>query len=136
MKATWVKWKKSVVAVFFKNTIQTSPGYQFHELTNYKTDQIVNFFSITSRHILVKSTAVAWRKKFKVLYLATAPLFSAFQYLTRKLICFSTCEDVVSFITNEYTARDVFTIFTLRSSMTELFFSTQSKLFAYNIWKH
>ena len=59
MKATWVKWKKSVVAVFFKNTIQTSPGYQFHELTNYKTDQIVNFFSITSRHILVKSTALA-----------------------------------------------------------------------------
>ena len=136
MKVTWVKWKKLVVAIFFKNTIQTSPGYQFHELTNYKTDQIVNFFSITSRHILVKSTAVAWRKNFEVLYLATAPLFSAFQYLTRKLICFSTCEDVVSFIPNEYTARDVFTIFTLRSGMTELFFSTQSKLFTYNIWKH
>ena len=32
-----------------------------------------------------KQEAVAWQKNFKVLYLATAPLFSAFQYLTRKL---------------------------------------------------
>lgn len=79
---------------------------------------------------IVRSTVVAWQKNFKVTYLVTVSLFSTFPYLTRKLICFSTCEDVVSFITNEYNARGVFTISAL------LFFSILKANFSLTIFEN